>query len=730
MPVHRLLSRFIRRVTGASLSLMAAASLAGPALQQPRIVDGDQPIRVLATVPREPVVIEGFKGRVDGLMLYGINGETPTLRPATWRTEPGRSLAFTLINDLPCAAPEAGKHMRADQTNLHVHGLLVHPNSKDALGQYGDHSMLVLESGRRASSGRGGGPCARPGRPDSNDPHARESGQAGFRVSLPASHPYGMSWYHPHVHEVAGAQVGAGMSGLISVGDIWSTAYARYSALTGTAADQAQVPESDRIGQDPQRAEEERALRRQTQQVHLMLKDLQLAAIPGRANAYRYNPSFTPDLCGGQARAPQAWCRAGKGGGVWLFTVNGQLQPELQIGRGQRQVWRIANVSGTVSYELQLRITAPRQHAGQVVPLQVVGGDGVAFHQSKAQANYQHEMMLLPSARVDVHVDPLHVCRVLQRLPDRPGTPCTMPGIEAVLETAGPNLGADQWPQADLMRVRIESIDTYRSEHDPGPLGVSVRQAPQARAAATPVPVEPPCSNGPTRITEGQYRLIGLRNDMVAGKERFGMAVSGPHALVGGQPAVIDLPRKAYRAFDPSRIDLCIHADLARGYEERWVVRNDSDEVHNFHLHQARFEVLDHRDGPRPLHAGKASGAGIWHDNFPINPGGWILLRVRFDQPEQAGRYMYHCHILEHEDKGMMAMIQVVDTARRPSQAQAAQRFPGAGSRAPGLSDAQASRPAGSPGDAFARYLASAPPWMSQALCRTEPVMADVLSRR
>lgn len=55
------------------------------------------------------------------------------------------------------------------------------------------------------------------------------------------------------------------------------------------------------------------------------------------------------------------------------------------------------------------------------------------------------------------------------------------------------------------------------------------------------------------------------------------------------------------------------------------------------------------------------SGAvGVWHDTFPVPARARVFLHVAFVAPEQVGRFVIHCHILEHEDKGMMAPFEVL----------------------------------------------------------------------
>ncbi len=658
-------------------------------------------------------MIEGFLGEVSGLLLYGINGDTPSLRPATWRTEPGKTLQFSLQNDLPCAPAEAGKAMRPDQTNLHVHGLMVYANDRDREGRYGDYSMMVLESTNALDASRKRYRCGSRSshtvpKPGARYAHVHEVGTANFKVTLPSDHPYGISWYHPHVHEVTGVQVGGGMSGLIEIGDVWSYAYAKYATLDDRLAKQQDVPEAERTGRSKSRLDEEVALRASTRQVQFLLKDLQVERASKASDQYRYNRAFVPDLCGAKPKTKDGVCHSKNGRAAWLFTVNGQVLPRLKIEEGERHVWRVANVGATVSYRLQLRVTSPQAFAGTILPVQVLGSDGVAFHQSKASANMQSDLVLLPSARLDVAVDPVQICRQLNKFPEQVGRACTMGNVQAILETTGPNLGADQWPAAELAQIDIQGVKAYRSERDPGPMGVSLGKTLVRQDLTELPPVAPPCNQGVKTIAANQYRLIGVLNEGAPGKERFAMATQGPYNLINDKPRTLKLARKGYLAFDPGRLDLCIWADIKNKYFEHWVIKNDSPEVHNFHLHQAKFEVLDHDDGKKPLLASRASGAGILHDNYPINPGGWIMLKISFDRPEQAGRYMYHCHILEHEDKGMMSMIHVVDVSSGSVSA---------GGVTIGAAKRDGKGANSASGQRMAEYMASAPPWMKGAVC-------------
>jgi bilirubin oxidase len=103
------------------------------------------------------------------------------------------------------------------------------------------------------------------------------------------------------------------------------------------------------------------------------------------------------------------------------------------------------------------------------------------------------------------------------------------------------------------------------------------------------------------------------------------------------------------RSFDPARIDETSQA----GAVELWEVANPTNMDHPFHLHGTQFQVAARvRNGvatPEPLLA--------WKDTVNVARGETVQFLVRQNEP---GLRMYHCHILEHEDQGMMGVVAVV----------------------------------------------------------------------
>jgi spore coat protein A, manganese oxidase len=103
---------------------------------------------------------------------------------------------------------------------------------------------------------------------------------------------------------------------------------------------------------------------------------------------------------------------------------------------------------------------------------------------------------------------------------------------------------------------------------------------------------------------------------------------------------------------------------------EIWTLINPTDDAHPIHLHLVRFQILDRRRFDAPHYMGThelrftgqpvppdPSEAG-WKDTVRANPGMVTRIIVHFEG--YAGRYVWHCHILEHEDNEMMRPYQVL----------------------------------------------------------------------
>jgi spore coat protein A len=104
---------------------------------------------------------------------------------------------------------------------------------------------------------------------------------------------------------------------------------------------------------------------------------------------------------------------------------------------------------------------------------------------------------------------------------------------------------------------------------------------------------------------------------------------------------------------------------IKQGAVEKWVIYNTTDHTHPIHLHQVSFQIISRQQfefkatatggikvtrligkpkRPAPNEAG-------WKDTVEVNPGEAVTIEARFDLP---GKYVWHCHILEHEDHDMI----------------------------------------------------------------------------
>jgi spore coat protein A len=106
------------------------------------------------------------------------------------------------------------------------------------------------------------------------------------------------------------------------------------------------------------------------------------------------------------------------------------------------------------------------------------------------------------------------------------------------------------------------------------------------------------------------------------------------------------------------------------GTAEIWELVNMTDDSHPIHLHLVRFQILDRRRFDRfdfqasgtmrltgPVQLPEAFESG-WKDTVRADPG--MVTRILIPFEGFAGRYVWHCHILEHEDNEMMRPYEVV----------------------------------------------------------------------
>ena len=112
----------------------------------------------------------------------------------------------------------------------------------------------------------------------------------------------------------------------------------------------------------------------------------------------------------------------------------------------------------------------------------------------------------------------------------------------------------------------------------------------------------------------------------------FVLSESGMRFLING------------REFDHRRVD----TQVRLGMVEDWEIINQGTMDHPFHLHMNSFQILNSEGQPERA----------WKDVMLVRAGQRRRFRVRFE--DFAGKTVYHCHILDHEDMGMMGVVEIV----------------------------------------------------------------------
>ncbi|MGJ3250249.1 MAG: multicopper oxidase family protein [Elainellaceae cyanobacterium] len=307
---------------------------------------------------------------------------------------------------------------------------------------------------------------------------------------------------------------------------------------------------------------------------------------------------FLKDVAIADSNQPRMGRMIGREGNV--ITINGQVNPSFSISSGGLLRLRLVNASNARFYRLSLE-----DHR-----LYLVATDAGAI----AQPVELQELLLAPGERAEVLVRGEHDSghyRLLNLPYDRGrmgmmGGPMMggpmMDGSRRRPRQMGPSM-MDGYGDASTQPLATLS---YSGHVDPLPL-------PQRL-----IPVN--------ALSEPQeIRSFTLNHGMAPGR--------GMVFLINGRP------------FDSDRIDTQVNL----GAIEEWDILNTGVMDHPFHLHTNRFQVVSRNGQPEPYPA--------WKDTILVPAGESARIRVSFN--DFAGKTVYHCHILDHEDLGMMGTIEM-----------------------------------------------------------------------
>jgi FtsP/CotA-like multicopper oxidase with cupredoxin domain len=281
-----------------------------------------------------------------------------------------------------------------------------------------------------------------------------------------------------------------------------------------------------------------------------------------------------------------------------------QMKPE------QRQLWRVLNASAITYLNLEVLFNRVPQ------PLGLVALDGVPLNQSGKSGdsvNWQTHLGVPPGARVEFIVT---------------GPPSGITGL-LVTRSVDTGPGGENDPNRAIARITAS------------------KDAPQPRSKFAASPELLPVSGVPWL---GDVAPVRIRRLYFSEKPLDPAKPNGPtefYITVDGQTPV---------AFDPKSGLPNIVAK--QGTVEDWIIENRSNELHAFHIHQLHFMLLSY--------LGRPVNEPFLRDtvNVPYYNGRSleypsVRLRMDFRDPNTIGTFLYHCHLLEHEDGGMMGLIRV-----------------------------------------------------------------------
>lgn len=542
--------------------------------------------------------------------------------------KPGDTLRIALNNKLP-ADPTCLTHDDVNVphcfngTNLHTHGLWVNPAGN------GDNVLIAINPGVSFE----------------------------YEYNIPSDHPAGTFWYHTHLHGSTALQVSSGMAGALVIRGNRLPAKAANGRVTGGDIDTLLQPL-------PAQSFKERVV--VMQQIQYACRDTAGNIKTNPDKTYRCDPGDTGMIEGAKGGrtgydlfSPKAWSASGR-----YTSLNGRVLPVFKDARaGHIERWRV--IHGGVRDTINLEFRRLKAGAPSLSGLSAADNDAFIGANCTGEALPQHL----------VAADGLTLGAVMKT-------------TQTVFQPAYRWDALMVFPEAGRYCV----IDAAAQP------GANVDGAPPSRQLLGMVQVQPgrPVPRDTTRYVESQLiasaqaRMPADVRDSVVKDLRNGLKLGAfvPHPTIedievtgqqtltfsiGGTPTQFMVDGKPFK---PGRVD----RELQLHGVDEWTMNSDVGS-HPFHIHVNPFQVVKvldpkGRDVSGPDAVDDAEGKvdpqyrglkGVWKDSLWVkNFGGadaaagryTVVVRTRYQR--YIGDFVLHCHILDHEDQGMMQMVRMV----------------------------------------------------------------------
>ncbi len=538
-----------------------------------------------------------------------------------FRAQPGPDGSFYPIkSNVP--------HLADGTSNLHVHGLVV-----SALPCHDEVLRSVVYPANWDA------PVARPFSCQS------APNELTYTYAIPADHPEGLYWYHTHRHGQAEA---ATMLGLVGALVVEGQDDARRAAM-GVGDDVLVIHDVPIAAPDAGPAITPAAVPRHKSMLNRTVR---------RSGAVAAVDS-------GIDEANEVACDAGDpdtgGPQATTLTLNGAPVPEMPDGSfpaddavltktmhpGQVEVWRILNASADTA--VRPRLIMVENGIKRTLPLVVLARDGVPVADD---AGYP-SMQTVDTVRKPVLLDPANRLEIVVHAPP-PGATLYLDSEKVVVGCAG-----DGTPARRLLRVIATGAPVS------GPTSDADLTPADPDEYYTHILDRPPSVRRVLAFTEYPRSFTVAQSGWDGAAPQTGQFDPDATDFYLNQIDTSDdgSLRPVIEPFDMHslRPDIVVHLHGAQSVTEEWTIQNYTLEYHAFHIHQVHFRDISggsKSPSDAPLLDTVNVAPAVNNGGKPGAPGQTKIMMTF--TPAQIGEFVFHCHVLEHEDGGMMQKIRVV----------------------------------------------------------------------
>jgi FtsP/CotA-like multicopper oxidase with cupredoxin domain len=561
------------------------------------------------------------RNRTGQYCLMYSDGVAPAVEAPVLRLAPGERIGFLLSNQMPLTDvtdthawnPALGSApcskeavMRDFAANLHFHGTNVKPDC-------GSDEVITT--------------AVQPG------------ATWQYNFALPLNDPPGLDWYHPHVHGIAQEQMLGGMSSALVIdapnempnvvgglrerilvvrdqeleAPLPGVRYIERPIVLGELAKPLSTRTLfDGFGQPASNSLLQRLLAGGTVNT-LDGGVVQASVIPPWKDL---SVNWVPVKFGTTAT------------GIAQYAPPGIIQME-----GASEFWRVANISADSYIRLQVRV------GGVPQIIRIVGIDGIPISSPNGQLLFEGGGNV-PAGQVSTKPNrTLQVQEVL--LP--PGgraefiVAAPAPGLKAELVSLMYETNADANPFRVLAAIQAPAADTLVDANHVTPFPTA--SVPRTRFVD-------PLPSRPVKAKPDHVLYFSQSDDAFFITED---ASTNPAAPV---PAAYSMRN------GPNMV-------VPLGSVQEWRIENRALEAHAFHIHQVHFRVL--KRFPSTTSSDDKLMEFALRDSIDLpawsGVGAYpsVTIRLYFNDADIGGNFVYHCHILEHEDNGMMGIVRIGD---------------------------------------------------------------------